>query len=143
MIKIIFLTVGSLLMSISVTAQTAYIRINQAGYLPSDFKTAVVMAKTELPGEFTIKDAAGDRTVVQGRLKELSASDWRGNFAHYYAADFSSLNRPGRYVVEAGGTRSREFAVRLYPAYQEDLLFFMRQQRCGYNPFLDMVCHKR
>jgi hapalindole H/12-epi-hapalindole U/12-epi-fischerindole U synthase len=27
--------------------------------------------------------------------------------------------------------------------YQADLLGFMRQQRCGYNPFLDMVCHQR
>ena len=27
-------------------------------------------------------------------------------------------------------------------AYQADLLVFMRQQRCGYNPFLDVECHQ-
>ena len=26
--------------------------------------------------------------------------------------------------------------------YQADLLVFMRQQRCGYNPFLDVECHQ-
>ena len=40
-------------------------------------------------------------------------------------------------------TKSQEFSISPYPGYHEDLLFFMRQQRCGYNPFLDMVCHQR
>lgn len=56
----------------------------------------------------------------------------------------SALKTPGRYIIELDGpgTASREFDIGAYPAYHEDLLFFMRQQRCGYNPFLDMVCHR-
>ena len=46
--------------------------------------------------------------------------------------------------MEASGDTSPEFNVgnEAYDHYQADLLFFMRQQRCGYNPFLDMVCHQ-
>ncbi len=55
------------------------------------------------------------------------------------------MKAPGRYRLrlEASGVASREFTVGQYPGYHEDLLFFMRQQRCGYNPFLDMACHQR
>jgi peptidoglycan/xylan/chitin deacetylase (PgdA/CDA1 family) len=45
--------------------------------------------------------------------------------------------------LEESGTTSRQFTIGRYPTYQDDLLFFMRQQRCGYNPYLDMVCHMR
>ena len=38
--------------------------------------------------------------------------------------------------------RSAEFSIGEYPAWGRSPLF-MRQQRCGYNPFLDMVCHRR
>ena len=45
--------------------------------------------------------------------------------------------------LEGRGATSREFSIGLYPPYQDELLLFMRQQRCGYNPYLDMVCHTR
>ena len=53
----------------------------------------------------------------------------------------------GRYVLEARSTgdRSPGFSIgrAAYGTPQEDLLFFLRQQRCGYNPYLDRVCHRR
>jgi hypothetical protein len=52
------------------------------------------------------------------------------------------VREPGSYVVEAAGASAR-FAVspgarREWPGF---LLEYLRQQRCGYNPFLDTVCH--
>ena len=128
-----------------VFAQTAFIRINQVGYLPADEKKAIAFSKTPLEGDFILLDAGTRREVYRAPLKSVPAPVWGGVFPFYYELDFSAFKQTGKNLlqVENGGAISREFAVGAYPAYQEDLLFFMRQQRCGYNPFLDMVCHKR
>lgn len=129
----------------SVTAQTAYIRINQAGYLPADEKRAIAFSKTPLEGDFVLLDAATKNAVYRAPLKSVPAPNWGGAFSYYYELDFSAFRQTGRNVLQLdnGGAVSREFSIGAYPPFQEDLLFFMRQQRCGYNPFLDMVCHKR
>ena len=49
-------------------------------------------------------------------------------------------SRALRLRLEASGLTSVT-RYRPIPSYHEDLLFFMRQQRCGSNPFLDMACH--
>ena len=144
MTKFIFAAIGVLTVAISAAAQSTYFRLNQAGYLSSDSKIAIVISKTAISGDFVIKDQAGASAVFRGKLEKLPASDWGDNFPYKYAADFTALAKPGRYILSTeAGMRSGEFSIGSYPAYQEDLLFFMRQQRCGYNPYLDAVCHKR
>jgi peptidoglycan/xylan/chitin deacetylase (PgdA/CDA1 family) len=73
------------------------------------------------------------------------APNWGGAFTYYYELDFSAFKQPGKNILrlEEGGAVSKAFTIGAYPTYQEDLLSFMRQQRCGYNPYLDMVCHMR
>ncbi|HSU24374.1 MAG TPA: glycoside hydrolase family 9 protein, partial [Pyrinomonadaceae bacterium] len=129
--------------SVSAAAQSVYIRINQVGYLPADKKTAIAFSKAPISGAFTVKDSTTTQTVFSGTLRPAARSEWGGGFPYNYALDFSNLRSPGRFTIEAAGTVSGNFQIGEYPAYQEDLLFFMRQQRCGYNPFLDMVCHQR
>ena len=128
-----------------VFAQEAYIRINQIGYLPNDQKIAVAFSKIPLEGDFTVLNAATKNVVFRAPLKAVSASNWGSKFSHYYELDFSTVKEPGTKIlrIETPETTSREFTIGAYPAYQEDLLFFMRQQRCGYNPYLDIVCHQR
>ena len=78
-------------------------------------------------------------------MQPIQAPPW-GKFPHYVELDFSDCKTPGRYYLQlADGTKSREFRIGndAYQTYQDDLLVFMRQQRCGYNPLLDMVCHQR
>jgi hypothetical protein len=122
----------------------SYIRINQAGYLPADAKIAIAFSKSPLRGEFVLRENA-NRVVFRGPLKSVAAPNWGGNFPHYYELDFSTYRQRGRHLLqlEASGTTSQEFSIGPYAPYQEDLLLFMRQQRCGYNPYLDMVCHMR
>src|ERR1041384_3624851 len=122
----------------------AYIRINQAGYLPSDVKIAIAFSKTPLRGDFVLRDNA-NRIVFRGPLKSVAAPNWGGNFPYYYELDFSTYRKPGRNTIqlEEIGAISPQFSISQYPAYQDALLLFMRQQRCGYNPYLDMVCHTR
>ncbi len=144
--KTIFLAFVTLLGTYFVSGQTAYIRINQAGYQPLDSKIAVVFSKEPLSGFFVVEDIeTGKSSLPQIQLRPITASPWGDEFDHYYELDFSSLKAPGRYRLrlDGGGSASVEFFIGPYPAYHEDLLFFMRQQRCGYNPFLDAVCHMR
>lgn len=123
-------------------AQEIHIRINQAGYLPGDAKEAVLFSNKPLRGPVTIEDERGSM-VFEGRPQKISRG-W-GNFENYYRFDFSALAKPGTYRIRSGAAVSVPFPISpdAYQAGTDDLLEFMRQQRCGYNPFLDMVCHQR
>jgi hypothetical protein len=89
-------------------------------------------------------DGATEQVVFTGTLQQSRAKGW-GTFAHYYEADFSAFAVPGRYNLRVGDHRTSTFAIGrdAYGKAHEDLLGFMRQLRCGYNPFLDRVCHQR
>jgi endoglucanase len=130
---------------ILVAAQsTAFIRINQVGYLASDEKVAIALSKSPLQGDFVLLDSS-NRVAYRAPLRSVVAPSWGGKFPHYYELNFSRYNQPGRYVlrIEEGGIVSNQFTIGSYPNYEDELLLFMRQQRCGYNPYLDMVCHMR
>lgn len=126
-------------------AQSAQIRVNQIGYLPNDAKIAVAFSKQPIKGDFVILDGATKKEVFRAAPQRISAPNFGENFSHYYRLDFSNYQRNGKVLIslENENAVSREFSIGSYPAYQEDLLFFMRQQRCGYNPFMDIVCHQR
>lgn len=124
---------------------TVFVRVNQVGYRPGDAKVAVAFSDAPVSGGFTVVGDDG-AVVFRGTLRPARAAGW-GRFAHHYELDFTGLATPGRYVVrvEQTGDRSRPFTLGgdAYGRYHEDLLGFLRQQRCGYNPFLDRVCHRR
>lgn len=126
-------------------AQNSFIRINQIGYLTNESKKAIVISKVEINGDFALINSITKQTVFKAKLKPVSNSNWGSPFQFTYEVDFSAFKQNGKFVlqIENSDVISREFSIGEYPAYQEDLLFFMRQQRCGYNPYLDMVCHQR
>ena len=134
----------TLLFAAPIAAQTAYIRINQAGYLPTDSKIAIAFSAKPLSGKFSVQDATSKRTIFTGKLRTIDAQAWGGKFPYYYALDFTRVKRSGNFILslENTGETSAQFPVGEYPAYQENLLFFMRQQRCGYNPYLGVACHQ-
>lgn len=92
-----------------------------------------------------VQNVSTKETLFQGALRQVPAPGWGVSFPYYYELDFSQFKRPGKVILrlETDGTTSREFTIGPYTDYQKDLLLFMRQQRCGYNPYLDMVCHTR
>jgi endoglucanase len=128
------------------SGQTVYLRVNQVGYLDHDAKVAVAFAHAQVDGEFAVVDHVTGNNIASGKIAPLSCQGW-GTFAYYYQLDFSQVETPGRYFLrlEKTGDRSSIFQIGkdAYGTYQADLLAFMRQQRCGYNPFLDMSCHQR
>jgi len=122
-------------------AQELYIRVNQLGFAPGDVKTAVVFGNEPLPPEFAIVDAATGNIVLRGRLTPARGG-W-GQFQQYAELNFSGFTRRGRFVIEVGSARSLLFNIgeRTYADVPDQLLDFMRQQRCGYNPFVEAECH--
>ena len=142
--KLLSASIAVFLLAGSIVAQTAYIRVNQAGYLPGDTKTAIAFSKEPIAGKFSVREIPTKAVIITGDIRPANNANWDAPFPNHYTLDLTPLTKTGRYLIELPdtATRSQEFSIGPYPGYHEDLLFFMRQQRCGYNPFLDMVCHQ-
>src|ERR1051326_5147388 len=122
-------------------APQIFVRLNQVGYGPKDPKNAVAFARLALPEKFELVDVASRRIVFSGAIRKI-AGRW-GEFEYYAEIEFSSWHKPGRYFLRVGDAQSPIFEIRdnLYQQLPDELLEFMREQRCGYNPWVDAVCH--
>lgn len=133
---------------LSVDSSAVHIRLNLVGYLPEDPKVAVVFSHRPVYADLAVIDAGTEETVYKASPAPSDAPGW-GSFAHYYTFDFTPVAEEGTYYLEVTDTDNEEQSPRFtigegaYGDYHEALLTFMRQQRCGYNPFLDVVCHKK
>ncbi|MCX2838555.1 glycoside hydrolase family 9 protein [Salinimicrobium profundisediminis] len=146
------LTIVSLLLFISsvsfaskIKDDSIFIRVNQAGYLTADTKVAIAFSEASVKGNFNLYDAETGKKIFRGKIVPSEVKAW-GTFSHYYSLDFSEVKTPGKYFIKVNNNRSKSFGIgreHSYKDYHEDLIGFMRQQRCGYNPFLEMVCHQR
>jgi hypothetical protein len=125
------------------TPPPVHFRANQAGYRPDDRKRVVLFSERPLRRRLVVADAATGKEVARLALRPAPASRW-GRFGHHYLVDLESVRAEGRYRarLEAAGP-SFEIAVSTaaYGTLADELLDFMRQQRCGYNPYVGEVCH--
>lgn len=123
-----------------------YLRINQLGYLPQDSKIAVAFSKNSIRQTIHLVNESTGSVSQKIKPATVTNGNW-GNFEHYYELDFSKTTKPGKYYLETAQTKekSQSFTIgnAAYSGYQETLLEFMRQQRCGYNPTLDVYCHQK
>lgn len=122
-------------------AQT-WVRINQVGYLPSDVKVAVLISTQETAGTFEVFNAVTGKSVFKGVGKQSDPSKWALKSA--WRLDFSSITEEGGYYIESNGVKSPVFHIGtdVYEGLADYLLTYMRQQRCGYNPYTDALCHQ-
>jgi len=150
---VVILPLAVLILTLAFTGDKAthelnsvYLRINLVGYLPDEAKIGLALANAPVDGPFQLIEAGRQEVVFEAPLRHSPAEGW-GTFLYYYELDFSTYQAPGRYYLKIPTTDdiSPVFSIGLdvYGHYHEDLLTFMRQQRCGYNPYLDMVCHQR
>lgn len=126
----------------------SWIRVNQIGYLPEATKVAVFMSdETAQINGFELVDAFTGEVA-------FSSSDMRptgvlGRMKTTCRLDFSGLKTSGAYyikVLSSGGeTRSETFPVGagVYDGAADFVLNYMRQQRCGWNPFFKDSCHRK
>jgi peptidoglycan/xylan/chitin deacetylase (PgdA/CDA1 family) len=124
------------------TQQKSWIRINQLGYLPGSIKIAVLVSKENyMPKYFELFEALTDKPI-----KKFSSVTSFGGYAAFNSTarlNFSEFNQEGAFYIKCGDIKSPAFRISkdVYNGTADFLLNYMRQQRCGYNPFLKDSCH--
>ncbi|HYW34127.1 MAG TPA: glycoside hydrolase family 9 protein [Balneolaceae bacterium] len=123
-----------------------YVRVNQLGYLPNDDKIALAFSHQKHRIRYAIVDAKTGKRVWGPAIIEKNGGSF-GNFKFHYELDFSAFQKPGYYKVKIlnGGPVSLPFHIGadIYTGMPSKILQYLRQQRCGYNPFLDQVGHMK
>lgn len=118
------------------------IRVNQMGYLPEGLKTAVFLSdRSVVVKKFSLVEDLTGKIVLEGVPQLSNGSVWGQKSAFRF--DFSSVVQPGKYHLEAAEAISPAFSVSsgAYKGSADYILQYMRQQRCGFNPFLKDSCH--
>jgi endoglucanase len=132
--------VGALLLpgTSAFAANSAQLRVDQDGYLPSDTKIAYLMGTAALSGEtYKVINSAGT-TVTSGSVTTTSRGDWNSAYPDVYPIDFSTVTAAGTYHVAVSGTESAtsdnftvESASSLYGPLVGDGVNFFQNQRDG------------
>lgn len=139
--KRVFAILSTILVSTSLWA-ASWIRINQLGYLPNATKVAVMLCNdvTNMDS-FQVIDAFTGKVVLISR--EIVKTAPYGKMKSTFRLNFSHVSSPGTYYIKAGDAISDIFPVNgaVYNGTADYVLRYMRQQRCGYNPFLRDSCH--
>lgn len=120
-----------------------WVRVNSVGYLPADVKVAVFISTEDTPAEqFDVCDAVTGKVVYTGTVKAVSGKKWGMKSA--YRLNFSDVKGEGGYYIECAGAKSPNFRIGadVYDGLADYMLVYMRQQRCGDNPYTDTLCHQ-
>lgn len=123
-------------------SQNSWIHINQLGYLNNSIKNAVFVSKENVAVKsFDVCDALTNRVVKT--YKNVKSFGQYGAFTSTYRLDFSEMSAPGSYYIRTGDVKSPAFRIGndVYNGTADFILKYMRQQQCGYNPFLKDSCH--
>ena len=130
------------LLSALITNGSSWIRINQMGYLPQSVKVAVFISDESTDyHQFQLVDAIANKVVFESLPVSYDGSKWGMKSAA--RLNFSKFSKEGSYYLKVGNTRSAEFTISpdVYKGSADYILRYMRQQRCGYNPYLKDSCH--
>lgn len=131
-----------ILLCISIAHAEKWIRVNQMGYLPNQSKVAVLMSRENCEVKtFDVVDFYTGKVLLT--LNNVKTCGRYGQMASTFRLNFSALNRPGSYYLQSGDVRSEVFPVgdRVYDGAADFVLQYMRQQRCGWNPYYRDSCH--
>ena len=143
---IILISVQSLFAQKIIKETSTFFRINQYGYQPEESKHAILFSNVPIKEKVEIIDEKSQKSIAAFKPVK-SKAEGLGTFDYYYDLDFSSIEEEGTYFLKGAksGDQSQPFSISTdsYKETTDQLLTFMQQQRCGYNPFLDIVCHQR
>jgi len=139
--KIYLFLVSFCLFSIQ-TIASGYIRINQLGYIPQSVKVAVFISDENIEiTTFQLFETLSGKLVFEGKPEAADAQMWGKQSA--YRLNFSTFQQNGGYFLKVGNTVSPSFQISpdVYNGTADFILNYMRQQRCGFNPYLNDSCH--
>ncbi len=112
------------------------------GYSPESVKVAVLGSKEELSTKsFELVDILTGKTVFHSRNIQIYGA--YACFREIFRLNFSDFKEKGTFFIRAGRIFSPRFKIQndVYQGGADFLLKYIRQQRCGYNPFLKDSCH--
>src|SRR5229473_2401815 len=117
---------------------SAYIRVNQVGYVGSSTKRAYLIASAaETGATFAVKNAAG--TTVFSASVGTSLGAW-GTFTSVYALDFDSVTTAGTYTISVASPIAAtspafkiDTAANLYATPLANALYYYETSRDGPN----------
>src|SRR5579859_2230148 len=125
---------------VSHAAGSAYVRVNQVGYLSSDTKQAILLASgPESGATFNVVNASNSKTVYSAPIGSGQGS-WSKAFPNTYLLDFSPVRVAGSYKITVKGAINASSPVfkigtgaDLYAGLLPNALFFYQAQRDGPN----------
>ena len=123
-------------------SDSSWIRINLLGYPTRAPKQAVWCSKTaSAPNRFVVVNQLTGKIVLEA-FADTSFGAY-GPFSHTARLNFSAIRVPGKYYLRAGNCSSPVFSISdtVYNGTADFCLQYMRQQRSGFNPFLQDSCH--
>jgi hypothetical protein len=99
---------------------------NQVGYRPSSTKTCLVQGTEKR--DFEVVEITSGQVAYRGFLVPR-----QGDFGPYTTADFSKLEKEGRYYLRADTLRSFPFSISnaVYQPGINMIVGYFSQQRCG------------
>lgn len=131
------------IITLNLCAQSSWVRINQLGYQPNSIKVGVLLSQNDTDRiQFQLKDSKTNKVLFTGEGIEANAERWGMKKA--LRLNFSEVSKSGSFYIECNGVKSPVFRISddVYDGTADYLLKYMRQQRCGYNPYLDTLCHQ-
>jgi len=124
--------------------KNAWVRVNQLGYRNGDIKVAVFISRETVSLQsYKVVDAASGKTVMT--FKNAVKAEPLDQFISCYRLPFTDLKKNGTYRIVAGRSVSPDFRIAddVYDGTADFLLNYMRQQRCGFNPYINDSCHTK
>jgi hypothetical protein len=123
-----------------VFAQSPEIRVNLLGYPAKGPKKGLILEFSATRNRYILEAKSGKNIALNPVRSDLKP--W-SPFRYVHTLDFSAVEDTGMYRIARndGKLFSPWFRIGAQPPVHEDVVRFMQTQRCGYNPFLDRVCH--
>src|SRR5215469_12506582 len=126
------------LLAASLYAQSAFVRVNQVGYVAGSSKRAYLMASgSESGAAFSVKNSSG--TTVFGPVAiGANLGSWSSGYPDVYGLDFDALMAVGTYTITVSGPIaassprfSIDTAANVYTTPLSNSLFFYQNERDG------------
>ncbi len=131
-----------------IMTETTNVNLNQIGYRTKDEKRAILRGVDASDTSFEVIDTADGSSVFSGNAVKGPQGGSSGD--ETYVADFSGLDRAGKYRIRSGAGESYDFEIsdNVYDMALTDTLRMLYLQRCGCElskelagDFAHPVCH--
>ncbi|MEP6972654.1 MAG: cellulase N-terminal Ig-like domain-containing protein, partial [Actinomycetota bacterium] len=91
-------------------SRSAFLRVNQVGYVQDRAKQAFLLSTADHQGEAFDLIGDGDAVVFSGTIG-VDRGSWNDRFGYVNQIDFDVFSNPGVYVVRAAGATSPPFEI--------------------------------